>query len=166
MESATCKRGFSIRTLTKTAQRYSLGDSLLAAVMMIDMNGPDFEAVNEVKELILEFLKVWKNYKKWNARGSTAGVTRGSRSAQGTSNVYSQLSGLENVVFNDFIKDDFIPEADAQVVSGSVSLPDPVVVETEEQMKESKMRVMCLMHWVSLSLTPECLWRTCLRLLT
>jgi hypothetical protein len=39
MESATCERGFSIRTLTKTAQRYSLGDSLLAAVMMIDMNG-------------------------------------------------------------------------------------------------------------------------------
>ena len=34
--------------------------------MMIDMNGPDFEAVNEVKELILEFLKVWKNYKKMN----------------------------------------------------------------------------------------------------
>ena len=43
MESATCKRGFSIRTLTKTAQRYSLG----AVVMMIDMNGPDNEAVDE-----------------------------------------------------------------------------------------------------------------------
>ena len=40
MESATCERGFSIRTLTKTGQRYWLGDSLLAAVMMIDMNGP------------------------------------------------------------------------------------------------------------------------------
>jgi hypothetical protein len=33
------------------------------------------------------------------------------------------------VVFNDFIRDDFIPEADAQVVSGYASLPDPVVVE-------------------------------------
>ena len=40
------------------------------------------------------------------------------------------------MVFNDFIKDDFIPEAYAQVVSGSVSLPDPVVVEKEEQMLE------------------------------
>jgi hypothetical protein len=39
MESATCERGSCIRTLTKTAHRYSLGDSLLAAVMMIDMNG-------------------------------------------------------------------------------------------------------------------------------
>ena len=100
------------------------------------LNGPDIRTVDEVKELILESLKVWKNYKKRNTRWSTAGVTRGSRSAQGTSNVYSQLSGLENVVFNDFIKDDFIPEADAQVVSGSASLPFPVVVETEEHMLE------------------------------
>jgi hypothetical protein len=42
-------------------------------------------------------------------------------------NVYSQLSGLEGVVFNYFIKDDFIPGGDGHVVSGSVSLPDPVV---------------------------------------
>ena len=94
--------------------------------------------MDEVKALILESLKVWKNYKKRNARLSTAGVTRGSRSAQGTSHVYFQLSGLEDVVFNDFIKDDFVLEADAQVVSGSVSLPDPVVVETEEKMLQRK----------------------------
>ena len=29
-----------------------------------------------------------------------------------TSNVYSQLSGIEDVDFNDFIKEDFIPEGD------------------------------------------------------
>ena len=39
-------------------------------------------------------------------------------------------------LFNDFIKDDFIPEGDGQVASGSVSLSDPVVLETEEQMLE------------------------------
>ncbi len=55
MESVTCDGGFSIRTLTKTVQRYSLGDShLLASLMMIDLNGPDMEAVDEVKSLILE----------------------------------------------------------------------------------------------------------------
>ena len=84
-------------------------------------------------------MKVWKNYEKRNTRWSTAGVTRGSRSAQGTINVYSQLSGLEDVVFNDFIKDDFIPEGGGQVTSGnsgSGSLPDPVVFETEEQILE------------------------------
>ncbi len=53
MESATCERGISIRTLTKIGQQYSLGDSLLAALVMIDLNGPDIEAVDEVKALIL-----------------------------------------------------------------------------------------------------------------
>ena len=83
--------------------------------MMIDMNGPDIQAVDEVQTLILESLKAWKNYNKRNARWSTTGVTRGSRSAQGTSNVYSQLSGLEDVVFNVFIKDEVIPEGGGQV---------------------------------------------------
>ena len=67
---------------------------------------------------------------------SSAGVSRPSRSAQGTSNVYSQLSGLEEVVFNDFIKGNCIPEGDCQVASGSASLPDRAVLETEEQMLE------------------------------
>ena len=47
----------------------------------------DIQAVDEVKTLMLESLKAWKNYKKRNARWSTAGVTPGSRSAQGTSNL-------------------------------------------------------------------------------
>eukprot|EP00001_Collodictyon_triciliatum_P165834 29248_5 len=36
-------------------------------------------------------------------------------------NVYSQLSGLEDVVDDDLIEDDFIPEGDGQVASGSAS---------------------------------------------
>ncbi len=35
------------------------------------------------------------------------------------------------MVFNDFIQDDFIPEGDGQVLHPS--LPDPVALETEEQ---------------------------------
>jgi hypothetical protein len=46
------------------------------------------------------------------------------------------VSGLEDVVFNNFIKNDFIPEGHGQVESGSASLPDPVVLETEEQTLE------------------------------
>ena len=34
--------------------------------------------------------------------------------------------------FNDFIKNDFIPECDGQVASGPASLPDPVALEAEE----------------------------------
>ena len=44
---------------------------------------------------------------------------------------------FEDVVFNDFIKNDFSPESspegDGQVASGSASLRAPVALETEEQ---------------------------------
>jgi hypothetical protein len=80
----------------------------------------------------------WKNYKKRIQSRSSADVPRPSRSAQGRSNVYSHLSGLEDVVFNDFIKDDFIQEDDGQVASGAASLPDPVALETQEQRLESE----------------------------
>jgi hypothetical protein len=43
------------------------------------------------------------------------------------------------LVFNDFIKDDCIQEGDGQVASGSVSLPDHVVLKTEEQMLEREL---------------------------
>jgi hypothetical protein len=47
-----------------------------------------------------------------------------------TRNVYSHLSGLEDVVFNDFIKDDFIPEGGGHVASASASIADPGALET------------------------------------
>ncbi len=75
--------------------------------------------MHEVKTLFLESVNVWKNYKKRIPSKNSAGVSRPIRSAQGTNNVYSELSGLEDVGFNDFIKDDCIPEGDDQVASGS-----------------------------------------------
>jgi hypothetical protein len=91
--------------------------------------------VDEVKTLILESVNVRKNCKKRVSSRHSHGV-RGPRSDHTTRNVYSQLSRLEDVVFNDFIKDDFIPEGNGQVVSGSASLPDPVALETEDQTLE------------------------------
>jgi hypothetical protein len=43
--------------------------------MMIDMNGPDIETVDDVKTLILESVAVWKNYKK--PEGTVKGQSRG-----------------------------------------------------------------------------------------
>ena len=97
----------------------------------------NIQDVDEVKTLILESVNVWKNYKKRVPSRDSQG-SRVPRIAQTTRNVYSQLSGLEDVTFNDFIKDYFIPEGDGQVASGSVSLPDPVPLETEEQRLESE----------------------------
>jgi len=77
---------------------------------------------------------------------------RAPRRAHATKNVYSprewQLSGLEDVGFNDFNKDDFVPEGDGQVASGSASLPDPWRQRSRHS-KESRMNVMFLKHWVS-----------------
>jgi hypothetical protein len=62
--------------------------------MMIDMNGPDIEAVDEVKALILESVNAWKNYKKRVPSRGRQGA-RAPRSAHATMNVYSEISGLE-----------------------------------------------------------------------
>ena len=53
MKTATCERDSSIRTLTKTRQRYRLGDSLVAA-LMIGMNGPRYSCLG--MEICLENL--------------------------------------------------------------------------------------------------------------
>ncbi len=82
---------------------------------------PDIQAIDEVKVLMLESVNVWKNYRKWMLLSSSTGATRPSRRAQGRSNVYTQLSGLEDVGFNGFNKNFFIPEGDGQVTSGSVA---------------------------------------------
>jgi hypothetical protein len=63
--------------------------------------------------------------KRVKSRGSQG--SRASRRDHETRNVYSQLSGLEDTVFNDFIKDNCIPGGDGQVASGSASLPDLLV---------------------------------------
>ncbi len=85
---------------TKTGQRYSFGDSVLAALLLIDMNGPDIEAVEEVKVLILEYAHSWNKYKKRMPSRRSSGATQPSSNTQCSSKVFSQLSGLEDVVFN------------------------------------------------------------------
>ena len=101
------------------------------------MNGPAIEAKDQLNALILEAINAWRNYKKRCFLPSriSAGVTRATRSAQDQSriNVYCQLSGLEDVVMNDFIKDDLIPDGDEQGATGFAILLDPVALETEEQ---------------------------------
>ena len=50
--------------------------------------------------------------------------------------MYCQLSGLEDVEMNDFIKEDLIPDGGEQGATGFAILLDPVALETEEQRLE------------------------------
>jgi hypothetical protein len=64
-------------------------------------------------------------------RGCGAHPQRASAS-KAKSAVLSQLSGLENVVFNDFI-DDELDSEDVSEQRASASLPDSVPIESEEE---------------------------------
>jgi hypothetical protein len=77
--------------------------------MMIDMNGPSIEAVGEVKEVILESVNVWKQYKKRVP----------SRVSSCLHNEECLLSTLGTyVVLNDLLKDDFTAQCLGQVGTG------------------------------------------------
>jgi hypothetical protein len=121
LETATCERGCSLRTQILTAQRYSMGDSLLACLMMIWSNGPSLDQKEVVEKFLLPvvarfmdgtlFLKAWKRATTGRRRLPSAGKRpRRASASKAKSSVLSELLGLENVVFNDFINDVFDPE--------------------------------------------------------
>jgi hypothetical protein len=133
LETATCERGFSLRTQILTAQRYSMGDSLLACLMMICSNGPSLHEKEEVEKFLLAVVARFKAFKKRVPSNSCGGKRPQRASAsKAKSSVLSQLSGLENVVFNDFI-DEELDSEDVSEQRASASLPDSVPIESEEE---------------------------------
>ena len=128
----TSERGFSLRTQILTAQRHSMGDSLLACLMMICSNGPSLHEKEEVEKFLLAVVARFKAFKRRvQSKGCGAHPQRASAS-KAKSSVLSQLSGLENVVFNDFI-DDELDSEDVSEQRASASLPDSVPIESEEE---------------------------------
>ena len=73
----------------------------------------------------------FQGFQEEGARGCGAHPQRASAS-KAKSSVLSQLSGLENVVFNDFI-DDELDSEDVSEQRASASLPDSVPIESEEE---------------------------------
>jgi hypothetical protein len=133
LETATCERGFSLRTQILTAQRHRMGGSLLACLMMICSNGPSLHEKEEVEKFLLAVVARFKAFKKRVPCNSFVGKRPQRASAsKAKSSVLSQLSGLENVVFNDFIHDELDSE-DVSEQRASASLPDSVPRESEEE---------------------------------
>ena len=70
--------------------------------MIVDMNGPDIEAEDQMKVLSLETVNLWKNYKKRVPSRSSAGC-RPKEQAGTELQVYCQLLWIW---FSMIIKDD------------------------------------------------------------
>ena len=131
LETATCKRGFSLHTQILTAQRHRMADSLLAYLMMICSNGPSLHEKEEVKKFLLAVVARFKTFKKRVPSYSNSKRPQSASASKAKSSVLSQLSGLENVVFNDFI-DDELDSEDVSEQRASTSLPDSVPIESDE----------------------------------
>jgi hypothetical protein len=132
LETATCERGFSLRTQILTAQRHSMGDSLLACLMMICSNSPSLHEKEEVEKFLLAVVARFKAFKKRAPSYSNSQRPQHASASKAKSSVLSQLSGLENVVFNYFI-DDELDSEDLSEQRASASLPDSVPIESEEE---------------------------------
>jgi hypothetical protein len=79
---------------------------MMACLMMICSNGPSLHEKEEVEKFLLAVVTRFKAFKK-RVPSKTCGGKRPQRASasKAKSSVLSQLSGLENVVFNDFIDD-------------------------------------------------------------
>jgi len=105
LETATCERGFSLRTQFLTAQRYSMGDSLLACLMMICSNGPSLDQKEEVEKCLLATVARFKAFtKRMPLKARLSKRPQRASASKAKSSVLSELSGLENVLFNDFVR--------------------------------------------------------------
>jgi hypothetical protein len=112
--------------------------------MMICSNGPSLHEKEEVEKFILAVVARFKAFKK-RVPSKTCGGKRPQRASASKAkssdddvfiiirgSVLSQLSGLENVVFNDFI-DDELDSEDVSEQRASASLPDSVPIESQEE---------------------------------
>jgi len=95
-------------------------------------NGPSLHEKEEVEKFLLAVVARFKTFKKRVPSYSNSERPQSASASKAKSSVLSQLSGLENVVFNDFI-DDELDSEDVSEQRASASLPDSVPTESEEE---------------------------------
>ena len=97
-----------------------MGDSLLACLMMICSNGPSLHEKEEVEKILFAVVARFKTFKKRVLSNSFVRKRpQGASASKAKFSVLSLLSGLQNVVLNDFIDD----ELDSEDVSEQRPLP-------------------------------------------
>ena len=97
------------------------------------LNGPSLHEKEEVEKFLLAVVARFKAFKKRVPSTSFVGKRPKYASAsKAKSSVLSQLLGLENVLFHDFIEDELVSE-DVSEQRAPGSLPDSVPIESEEE---------------------------------
>ena len=87
---------------------------------MICSNGPSLQQKEEVEKFLLAVVARFKAYKRRvQSKGSGAHAQRAPAS-KAKSSVLSQISGLENVLFNDFIDDELDSEDESEQRASAV----------------------------------------------
>jgi hypothetical protein len=100
---------------------------------MIVSNDPSLDQKEEVEKFLLAVVARFKAFKKRVPSKSFVGKpTQCAFASKAKSSVLSQLSGLEKVLFNDFI-DDELDSEDVSEQRASASLPDSVPIESEKE---------------------------------
>jgi hypothetical protein len=99
-------------------------------------DGPSLHE-KEVQKFLLAVVARFKAFKKRVPSKSCGGKRPQRASAsEAKSSALSQLSGLENVVFNDFI-DDELDSEDVSEQRASASLPDSIPTKSQEELTEA-----------------------------
>ena len=110
---------------------YESDQDSLACLMMICSNGPSLDQKEVVEKFLLAVVARFKAFKKRVSMSSVGKRPRRASASKAKSSVLSELSGLENVVLNDFI-DNVLDSEDVSEQRASASLPDSLPIESEE----------------------------------
>jgi hypothetical protein len=132
LQTATCERGFSARTLIKTKQRTSMGNTLLDILMMVYLNGPELTDDKAVNELLFKTIEAFEMHTKRYPARSSAGILRRTRKPAGI-DTRTALQGHPDAIYNDDQDTDEEGEGDVAPLILSKNLPkSSVAPEIEE----------------------------------
>lgn len=110
LQTASCERGFSLRTKIKTSQRASMQNTLLDILMMVCSNGPPMtpENVEPIKQIVSRAVQRFTHHRNRCPQRSSTAQRR--KRTQGSSDVLAELRGLEYALFNDSTDEGFSQE--------------------------------------------------------
>lgn len=110
LQTATCERGFSARTLIKTKERASTGNTLLDILMMVYLNGPDLADKDSCSKLIGRAVMAFLDHTNRYPARSSRGIKRRKCKPIGIDAI-TALAGHADALYND--NQDTDEEADA-----------------------------------------------------